>query len=73
MNETEHLVRLALKNGEKIDFYRDDDHTVRICSGDHCVILPKASGELTISLFNLLEPLGEIITEKEDEDEPKPG
>jgi hypothetical protein len=66
MDGTEHLVRLLLKDGKKIDFYRDNDHTVRVCSEEHCVIIPNATGELTTSLFALLEPLGETITDKED-------
>ena len=69
MKSTEHLVRLGLKTGGKVDFYRDDDHTVRVCSEDHCVILPNASGELTVSLFALLEPLGEIVAKEGEEDE----
>jgi hypothetical protein len=67
MSDTEHLVRLALKDGRTVDFYRDEDHTVRVCSEDHCVILPKATGEVTTSLFALLEPMGTIVDE-EDKD-----
>jgi hypothetical protein len=63
--DTELLVTLALKNGGKIAFLRDADHTVRVCHEDHCVILPNASGEVTTSLFALLSPFGEIEEENE--------
>jgi len=66
--ESEHLVRLTLKDGTHIDFHRDDDKTVRVCREDHCVILPKASGMLTTELFALLEPLGDVLLEEEDQD-----
>jgi hypothetical protein len=67
LKESEHLVRLALKDGTHIDFHRDADKTVRICYSDHCVILPNATAQLTASLFSLLEPLGETILEEETE------
>lgn len=64
---TERLIRLKLKDGTFIDFRRTADNEVRVCHNDHCVILPKASGQLTLDLFALLEPFGEIVEEDLDE------
>jgi len=62
----EHLIRLKLKDGTFIDFHRTENNEVHVCHDDHCVIFPKASGQLTLDLFALLEPFGEI-EEKPDE------
>ena len=59
----EHLVRLKLKDGSTIDFRRTENNEVHVCHDDHCVILPKASGQVTLDLFALLEPFGEIEEE----------
>ncbi len=68
MADSEHLVRLALKDGGFMDFHRDADNTVRICFEERCVIIPNATGQLTSSLFALLEPLATTISEEENED-----
>ena len=62
---SERVLRLALQNGEKIDFHRDEDGTVRICRQDQCAIIPHGTGKLTTELFALLEPMCEIIEEDE--------
>ena len=59
----EHLIRLKLKDGSLIDFHRTANNEVHICHKDHCVILPGASGRVTMDLFALLEPFGEIEEE----------
>jgi hypothetical protein len=56
----EHLIRLKLEDGTVIDFRRTDTNEVHICHGDHCVVLPRASGQVTLDLFALLEPFGTI-------------
>jgi hypothetical protein len=63
----EHLVRLRLKSGANIDFTKDGED-VTICLEDHCVVIPKATGELTTQLFALLDPLSEetIVPEELD-------
>lgn len=66
--EIEQLVRIKLKNGKYIVFKRQNND-VNICHDDYCVTLPKASGRITTELFSLLEPLGEMIPEPEDETE----
>ncbi|GAI27655.1 unnamed protein product, partial [marine sediment metagenome] len=56
MAETaEHLIKLKLKDGTFIDFRRTENNEVHICHNEHCVILPKASGQVTLDLFALLE------------------
>lgn len=63
MSDTERLVRLRMKDGRHVDFFRDEDNTVRIKSDTQEVKLPHASGEQTTQLFSLLEPYGEIEEE----------
>ena len=63
---TEHLIRLKLEDGTFIDFHRTENNEVHVCHGDHCVIFPRASGQLTLDLFALLEPFGKI-EEKQNE------
>ena len=63
----EHLIRLKLEDGTFIDFRRTENNEVHVCRDDHCVILPKASGQVTLDLFALLESFGEIVEEKSDE------
>ena len=63
----EHLISLILKNGQKIDFSRTENKEVRVCRGDHCVTLPKASGQVTLDFLVLLEPFGKF-EEEEAED-----
>ena len=60
---TEHLVRLKLEDGTFIDFRRTENNEVQLCHGNHCVKLPKATGQQTLDLFTLLEPFGEIEEE----------
>ena len=64
----EHLLRLNLKNGKHIDFKRDDENTVKICSEDMCVELKNATGKTTTDLFALLEPFGELAEEEGETD-----
>ena len=52
--ESEHLVKLELKDGSFVDFHRDADNTVRICREDFCVQLPDCPGEIALKLFALL-------------------
>lgn len=59
----EHLIRLKLEDGTFLDFHRTENNEVHVCHGDHCVIFPKASGQLTLDLFALLEPFGKIEEE----------
>ena len=56
----EHLITLKLEDGTSIVFRRTENNEVHICHDDHCVILPKASGQVTLDLFALLEPFGKI-------------
>jgi len=60
---SEHLVRLKLEDGTFIDFHRTENNEVHICHDDHCVILPKASGQVTLDLFALLERFGKVEEE----------
>ena len=62
----EHLVSLILEDGSKIDFSRTDNKEIRVCHGDHCVVLPKASGQVTLDFLALLEPFGKFGEESED-------
>jgi len=62
----EHLISLKLEDGSSIIFRRTENNEVHICHGDHCVILPKASGRVTLDLFALLEPFGEIQEEPDE-------
>ena len=66
MTGAEHLIRLKLEDGTFIDFRRTENNEVHVCHDGHCVIFPKASGQLTLDLFALLEPFGKI-EEKPDE------
>ena len=63
---TEHLIRLKLEDGTYIYFRRTENKEVHICHGDHCVILPKASGQVTLDLFTLLESFGKIEEELDE-------
>ena len=49
----EHLGRVALKDGTKLDFYRTPTGA-RICHQDLCVEVVGASGGKTAELFTLL-------------------
>lgn len=53
------LAKIVLRDGSNIVFHREEN-TVLICHEDYCVPLPKASGRLTMELFALFEPLGEM-------------
>lgn len=59
----EHLIKIRLQDGTSIDFRRTENNEVHICHEGHCVVLPKASGKVTMDLFALLEPFGEIEEE----------
>jgi len=67
MEEVEHLISLTLEDGRKIDFSRTANKEVLVCHKDHCVILPKASGQVTLDFLSLLEPLGKFEEEKDGE------
>ena len=58
--ESEHVLKLVLKDGRVIKIYRAEDLSVHICGEDHCAVLPKASGQVTLDLFAILAPFGEI-------------
>ena len=62
--ESEHLVKLELKDGSFVDFHRDADNTVRICRDDFCVQLPDCPGEIALKLFALLETQSKGILEE---------
>jgi len=62
---TEHLVRLKLKDGGNLDFFRDEDNTVRVVSESQEIRLPHASGFLTTQLFAMIEQFGQIELEEE--------
>ena len=62
----EHLISLKLEDGTSIVFRRTENNEVHVCHDDHCVILLKASGQVTLDLFALLEGFGKI-EEKTDE------
>jgi len=66
-NEAEHLISLKLEDGTQIDFSRADNGEIRVCHDDHCVILPKASGQVTLDFIALLEPFGKIEKETNGE------
>lgn len=61
------LVKLELKDGRTVEFHRDPDNTVRICCKEFCISLPHGTGQTTMQLFALLEPLGKIIEEDDSE------
>lgn len=63
---TDHLIRLKLEDGTSIVFHRTENNEVHVCHNDHCVILPKASGQVTLDLFALLEPFGKIEEETDE-------
>ena len=56
----EHLIRLKLEDGTSIDFRRTEDKEVQVWHGDHCVKLPRATGQQTLDLLSLLEPFGKV-------------
>ena len=62
---SEHLISLKLQDGRTIDFSRTANNEVHVCRDDHCVVLPKASGKLTLDLLALLESFGEIEEESD--------
>ncbi len=62
----ERLIRLKLEDGTFIDFRRTENNEVHVCHADHCVIFPRASGQLTLDLFALLEPFGKIEEEVDE-------
>ncbi|TET43301.1 MAG: hypothetical protein E3J60_00645 [Dehalococcoidia bacterium] len=62
----EHLISLKLEDGSSIVFRRTENNEVHVCHDDHCVILPKASGKVTLDLFALLEQFGEIQEEPDE-------
>ena len=62
IKNAEHLISLKLEDGTRIDFSRADNE-IRVCHDDHCVILPKASGQVTLDFIALLEPFGKIEEE----------
>lgn len=53
--EIEHLVSIILADGAKIVFSRTANKEVRVCKEGHCVVLPKASGQLTLDFLALLD------------------
>lgn len=63
---SERLIRLKMKDGQTVEFFRDDDNAVRICSENNEIKLPNASGMTTTQLFSLLEPFGEIEDMEDD-------
>ena len=64
--ESEHLIKLNLKDGSSINFSRTEEHEVIIERGGHQVNLGKASGQVTLDLLALLEPLGEFEKETDE-------
>lgn len=54
------LISIKLKDNTIIDFRRTENKEVHICHAGHCVILPHCTGQITVDLFALLEPLGEV-------------
>ena len=73
--DIEHLISLTLEDGTRINFSRADNGEVQICHKDHCVILPKASGQVTLDFLALLEPFGKIeepeVIERPEPEEPE--
>lgn len=67
MSDSEHLVRIRLKDGGYIDFFRDENNDVRITSPGQEIKMPKATGMMTTQLFAMIEPLGEIEYEEDDD------
>jgi|GEM_PF-4928702 len=65
MGEPEHLTSLNLSDGTEIEFCRTDQKEVQIWHGDHCVRLPKGTGQQTLDMLALLEPFG-TLEEEED-------
>lgn len=65
-DRTEHLIKLALKDGSFIDFHRDNDNTVRVCREDFCVEIPNCPGNLALQLFALLDIQGKVVEENEN-------
>ena len=66
MPRPEHLISLKLEDGTSIDFRRTEDKEIQVWHGDHCVKLPRATGQQTLDLLSLLEPFGKM----EEPDEP---
>ncbi len=71
--DLEHLVSVVLDDGSKIVFSRTDDKEVRVCHGEHCVVLPHASGQVTMDFLTLLEPFGKIEEPSEEVEKPEEG
>lgn len=65
--EAEHLMTLKLEDGSEIEFKRTADKEIHVCRDGHCVILPKASGQVTLDLAALLEPFGKVEEEQEQD------
>lgn len=57
------LLRLKLKDGGYIDLRREEGD-IHVCSQDHCLVLPKCPGHQALDLYALLEPLGDLVEEK---------
>lgn len=64
--EPEHLIKLNLKDGSSINFSRTEEHEVIIERGGHQVNLGKASGQVTLDLLALFEPLGKFEEDTND-------
>ncbi len=65
LSEKEHLVRYRLKNGEIVDFHRQDGDVI-ISSGNDQVTLPNATGQQTLDMAALFEGLGGILEDSEE-------
>lgn len=66
--DLEHLLRFRLKDGSSMDLYRDGS-TVKLCKGDHCMILPRATAQQTVDLCTMLEDAGAQIETQIETDE----
>ena len=64
--EREHLVTVKIEGKEDIVFTRQGKDT-EITRGDKTVVLPKSSGMQTLEMIAIMEDLGEIETEEEEE------
>lgn len=54
-------------DGDSIEVYRELNKELRVCRSNHCVIIPRASGQVTLDLLSLiLEPHGEVIEEQDE-------
>ena len=69
--DSEHLVRIHLKDGSFFDMYRIAGG-LKICRADQCVEMAPGSAAQAMAIYALLEPLGERIEFPDEEESSEP-